>query len=100
MFFGASGSIAGGTRCARPSIPPPRDERVEAPGHAPADGCRRHVSHALALQPVRSLAELVDRPTRKDARVILEVLRGNGDGLEHRRGAPRALTGRRTLPRA
>ena len=70
-----------------PDVDHQRDQRVEDLRHAAAERGRRDVEDALALQPLGALADLVDQRAADDARVVGEVLVGDGDGLEHG-GAP------------
>ena len=71
-----------------------RHERVEDLRDPAAEGGRRDVHHALALQRLGQLADLLDQLTPADVGVVGERLVSCGDGLEHGRTA-RYLAGRR-----
>ena len=60
-----------------------RHQRVQDLRDAAAERGRRHVEDALALEPLGALADLVDQRAADDARVVGEVLVGDGDRLEH-----------------
>ena len=60
-----------------------RHERVQDLRHTAAEGRRGEMQDPLALQARRPLADLVHERAADDARVVGEVLVGDGDGLEH-----------------
>ena len=73
-----------------------RHERVKDLRDAAAEGGRRDVHHALALQRLSQLADFRDQLPPADVRVVGECLMANGYGLEH--AAARYLNGRPDPP--
>ncbi|UUY04621.1 hypothetical protein LRS13_03540 [Svornostia abyssi] len=60
-----------------------RDERVEDLRDAAAERGRRQMHHARALQRLGELVDLLDQVAAADVGVVGELLRADGDGLEH-----------------
>ena len=60
-----------------------RDERVVDLRDAAAEGGRREVDDALALERLREPADLVHEPARRDRRVVAQRFVTDVDELEH-----------------